>query len=86
MIALRTCNICYLIGHDEESLKLFVKNKVAKFGRENICKECNKKRNRLYREDNIDLMKEAIKYLKEYRQVEKEVNKAKGNLGLGGLI
>ena len=53
--ALRTCIKCDFKAYKEEDFKLFTKEKKALYGIRNLCKSCNRKKNRLWGRLNPEL-------------------------------
>ena len=56
---LRKCNLCGLEANNEEQLLNFIINKGAKYGRKNLCRICDSKRQKV---NNKEVKLEGIRY------------------------
>ena len=69
MEPLRTCNDCGFEAYSQEELDLFSSSSSSKYGKQNLCKSCNKLRT----STNIENRKaEVTIYQKQYRDKHKE--------------
>lgn len=73
MKPLRKCLHCGVEANSFDELTLFIKGSgQSKYGKQNICKECQKIYSKNYRQDNIDkVRRNALKYSRENKEKNK---------------
>jgi len=76
MSALRTCIECGLAAFDVDDLEMFIKKSNGKYRRANLCKECYNKRQKSYKNEHKEQIKQYKRrhYLKHREEIQKRAS------------